>query len=135
MNRIDKILIDFRAKPGTGIFRYATRLLNQKDFICEPYRDSFADYENSGRISPFAAIQRFLYECFILPFRLRKRKIRLFHCTKNFGLPLFSCAGSYSFAFVGLCAKPFNPDILLLEYLPFLCGCRSDCLYFSIYGK
>lgn len=90
MNRIDKILIDFRAKPGTGIFRYATRLLNQKDFICEPYRDSFADYENSGRISPFAAIQRFLYECFILPFRLRKRKIRLFHCTKNFGLPLFS---------------------------------------------
>lgn len=89
-NKTNKILIDLRAKPGTGIYRYASNLLNQKEFCCEAYQDSFTDYRKPGRISPFSAICRFLYECFVLPFLLRKKRIRLFHCTKNFGLPLFS---------------------------------------------
>lgn len=89
-NGPNKILIDLRAKPGTGIYRYAANLLNQQDFCGEPYRDSFTDYQNPGRISPFSAIKRFLYECFFLPLLLKKKKICLFHCTKNFGLPLFS---------------------------------------------
>lgn len=90
MDRTNKILIDLRAKPKTGIHRYASCLLNQQDFYSAPYQDSFSDYRTPGRITPLSAIQRFLYECIFLPFLLKKQKIALFHCTKNFGLPLFS---------------------------------------------
>ena len=140
MDRTNKILIDLRAKPKTGIHRYASCLLNQQDFYSAPYQDSFSNYRTPGRISPLSAIQRFLYECIFLPFLLKKQKIALFHCTKNFGLPLWNktgsdCTGSDSSAPSGIRPKPTNTDLLLLEYPSLLCCRRPYSLHFSIYGK
>ena len=92
-----KVYVDMRAKPGTGICRYADTLLNflpGSDPDCEtvPWKDSFSSYQGS-RISPAKAVCRMLYELFVLPFVLRKAGAAVFHCTKNFGLPVFArCA-------------------------------------------
>ena len=143
MDRTNKILIDLRAKPKTGIHRYASCLLNQQDFYSAPYQDSFSNYRTPGRISPLSAIQRFLYECIFLPFLLKK--------TKNCSVPLYKkfwssafllwnktgsdCTGSDSSAPSGIRPKPTNTDLLLLEYPSLLCCRRPYSLHFSIYGK
>lgn len=85
-----KIMIDQRAKRNTGIWRYSKTLQKMLKRNCIPYTDSFTDYSSSKRISAFNALKRFFYELAVLPFLLRKKKIALFHCTKNFGLPLMT---------------------------------------------
>ncbi len=80
-------MIDLRAKPNTGIWRYADTLLKNLDRKCIQYTDPFTDYSGLSRISPFNAVRRFFYELTVLPFLLKKKGIDLFHCTKNFGLP------------------------------------------------
>lgn len=89
-----RIFLDMRAKPKTGIFRYAESLAERlsaffPDFDLIPWKDSFSSYQNN-RISPLNAIFRLFYELFILPFKLKKENAVIFHCTKNFGVPVFS---------------------------------------------
>ena len=80
-----------RAKPKTGIFRYATSLADHLPDFCPVFevvtwKDSFSSCQDK-RISPLNAILRLLYELFILPFVLKKNNAVIFHCTINFGVP------------------------------------------------
>lgn len=87
---LPKILIDLRARPKTGIYRYSCKILEEKQYPCEKYHDYLLNYGKSPKVSRFKAILRIFHELFVLPFILKRRRIALFHCTKNFGLPLFS---------------------------------------------
>ena len=85
-----KILIDLRARPRTGIYRYSCEIMNGVPLPCEPYHDYLLNYGKTPKVSRFKAFLRLLHEAFVLPFLLKRKKAALFHCTKNFGLPLFT---------------------------------------------
>lgn len=88
--QLPKILIDLRARPKTGIYRYSCKIMEEKLYPCEKYHDYLLNYGKTPKVSRFKAILRMFHELLVLPFILKRRKIALFHCTKNFGLPLFS---------------------------------------------
>lgn len=88
------VWVDSRVQPNSGIARYNGILLNHIERVCSDFemkswKDHFSSYTEK-RISPFLAGVRFLYELLILPIIIKKAHIDIFHCTRNFGLPIFA---------------------------------------------
>jgi len=89
-----KIAIDDRIIKQTGIARYTNELVTRTEKIYTDIKmirvddgiGNFRVKELSKKVT--RAIKRFWWENATLPQIIKKQEIRLFHCTKNYGIPL-----------------------------------------------
>jgi len=90
--KMNKVAIDMRAIPKTGIARYSQELLKHiplvaPDLDCLPlYQKTEGIRYHSSRAK--RAIRNVSYEFFGLARDLTEQGVFLFHCTKNHGIPI-----------------------------------------------
>lgn len=87
-----RVALDFRSIPHTGIWNYSDQLARglaeqavEVGRVCLP--DSLL---RGSTLAYWRGIRRLVWENSALPLQLGRRQVDVFHCTNNYGIPLFS---------------------------------------------
>lgn len=87
-----RVAIDFRSIPHTGIWNYSDQLARGlAEQAVEVGKVSLPDSLLRGStLAYWRGIRRLVWENSALPLQLGRRRVDVFHCTNNYGIPWFA---------------------------------------------